>query len=422
MYIVEQSRAATGEVILSGSKNAALPILVAACLCEEEVTLHNVPLELLDVKIMLEILREAGFCIEQCRNNTLKYYPQESRHLNTTISEKGSRIRYSLLLLSLFMQKCGQARITKPGGCNFGERKYDIHIDSLTKMGACINEDERYIYGRIDRTFIGQNLLFHTATTSGTENVIIAGVKARGRTIIRNAHTCPEVLDLIHFLNTVGARINYKARYVEVEGVQRLGGGEYTIMNDKDEAMTYMVLAAITRGKITIKNFDFHLVPSEVNLLRQIGVHVEHHKLSENAGDTVIDATSEELYPFHLSTAPYPGIVDAQPLFAALAMSIEGETVITEMRHVGRFQYVEEFKKLGADIEHYHNCIVVNGGKPLTGARVTAHDLRAGAALLLAGSIAQGKTVIENEAQIQRGYCNIVQKMNTLGCRVIHKP
>jgi len=413
MYIIEKSNEVSGEVLLNGSKNAVLPIMAAACLCEDEVTLYNVPLELNDVKIMLETLQEVGFNIEPIGNDTLKYYPQRNKTINNTVSEKGSRIRYSLLLLSLLMHKCGKAKITKPGGCNFGDRKYDIHLDSLTKMGAAINEDQQYIYGSSEAGLKGRTLLFHTATTSGTENVIIAGIKADGTTIIQNAHTCPEVLDLVRFLNHMGASIRYKARYIEIEGNHKLGGGEYTIMNDKDEAVTYMILAAINRGRIIIKNFDHRILQSEVHLLRQIGVSVE-----QQGSDICIDARGRSLEPFHLATAPYPGIVDAQPLFAALAMTIEGESIITEMRHMSRFQYVDEFRKLGADIDHYYNCIIIHGGKALHGAEVNAPDLRAGAALLLAGSVSEGKTIIRNEEQIERGYSSIVKKMSALGCNI----
>lgn len=412
MYTLQHANEVTGTIDLSGSKNATLPIMVASCLCDEKITLTHVPMALRDVQVLLGILQDIGFCIGQADNESLIYDPQHNSDLSWYVSDKGSNIRYSLLLLSLLLQKCGNVQVTKPGGCNFGERKYDIHLDSLRKMGAEILEDENYIRGTLKDAFNGRKLLFHTATTSGTENILIAASKAHGNTIVENAHTCPEVQDLMHFLRYMGSHIEYRTRYINIEGVSKLTGGAYTIMSDKDEAITYMILAAITRGSIRIRNFTTHNLRSEVNLLREIGVTIE-----EREGDILVDATNRTLHPFHLSTAPYPGIVDAQPLFAALAMTIEGESIITEMRHMGRFQYVEEFRKFGADIDHYYNCVIIRGGSPLHGARVIAPDLRAGAALMLLGCVAKGETVIENEVQIERGYSSMVEKMNQVGCR-----
>jgi UDP-N-acetylglucosamine 1-carboxyvinyltransferase len=308
------------------------------------------------------------------------------------------------------LQKVKEASIPLPGGCSLGDRKYDIHIDALSKMGAQISEEDGKILGKLNDKFSGRTLTFHTATTSGTENVIIAGVLAKGLTIVENAHTCPEVIDLINFLNSMGANIKYSARYIEIQGVDSLGGGEYRIMNDKDEALTYMILAAALRSSIRIKDFDIEIVPSEASLLREIGVDV-----FQVGRDCFINSTYKGLKPFHLATSPYPGIVDAQPLFAALALTIQGESIITEMRHSSRFQYVEEFKKFGGDIKQYHNCIVIRGVNTLIGTKVTAPDLRAGAALIIIGALAQNETTIDNEYQIERGYDGMRRKLEGIG-------
>ncbi len=410
MYTIKQAKNVSGDINLSGSKNAVLPIMVAACLCEESVVLKNVPLELRDVQILYDILIESGFNIEIIKPDMLRYNPVSEEKIITDVSPLAGKIRYSLLLLSLMLQKVKQASIPLPGGCSLGDRKYDIHIDALSKMGAQVSEDDGKILGKLNGKFIGRTLTFHTATTSGTENVIIAGVLATGTTIIENAHTCPEVIDLINFLNSMGANINYSARYIEIQGVNSLRGVEYRIMNDKDEALTYMILAAALRSSLRIKDFDIDIIPSEASLLREIGADV-----FQVGRDCFVNSTYKGLKPFHLATSPYPGIVDAQPLFAALALTIQGESIITEMRHSSRFQYVEEFKKFGGNIKQYHNCIVIIGGKQLSGATVKAPDLRAGAALIIVGALAQNETTIDDEYQIERGYSEMVKKLEGIG-------
>lgn len=413
MYVIEKADKVYGDIDLEGSKNAALPIIIASCLCSEKVVLKNVPVYLNDISILIGILQEMGFKISKENSNTLIIY-NNPNSISYKVSEDGSKIRISLLLLSLILHKSKRVSIPKPGGCKIGDRKYDIHIDSLNKMGAKIIENENLIFGTLDGKFQGADLTFHTATTTGTENVILAAVLAEGKTIIRNANTRPEVIDLINFLNRMGANIKYRTRYIEINGVAKLRGGEYRITNGRDEAVTYMILAGMTRGEIRIKDFTTEFCQTDVNLLREIGIDI-----FEWGGDTYVSAKNKELKPFSMATSPYPGInSDLQPLFAALAVTIEGESIITDMRFTNRFQYVEEFKKLGIDIENYGNCAIIQGGKEIVGTKVTATDLRCGAALVLLGSVAKGKTSIENAYQINRGYSNIDKKLNSVGCQI----
>lgn len=413
MYQVSKAEKILGEISLSGSKNAALPIIVGACMCDKNVKLKNVPLRLNDVRVLVTLLRENGFNISEEGNDTLIFDNENNGAIRHEVSSEGGRIRYSLLLLSLLLHKCGRVKVPSPGGCNIGDRKYDIHIESLKKMGAEI-EDNGYINGFLNGRFKGCDLTFHTATTSGSENVIIAAVMAEGKTIIRNANTRPEVLDLINFFNKMGADIRYKTRYIEINGVERLNGGEYSVLNGRDEAVTYMILTGMCRGELRIKNFTCEKIKTDITLLKEIGLEI-----FEWNGDTYISAKNKELRPFSMATAPYPGInSDMQPLFAALAATISGETIITDMRFTDRFQYVQEFKKFGMDIENYSNCAIVNGGKTLKGARVTATDLRGGAALILLGCVAEGITEIENEYQIERGYIDVISRLNNIGCNI----
>lgn len=412
IFIVEKARTVNGEVNLSGSKNAALPIIVAACLTEEKVTLYNVPLELNDVHILINLLNCIGFNIKKKNDDTLEFC--NNNNIHHEVPEEADKIRISLLFLSLLLSKIGKVKLPLPGGCDIGLREYDIHLDSLCKMGASIREEGGYIIGELDGKFKGKDLTFHTATTTGSENVIIAATLSEGYTIIRNANTRPEVIDLMNFLTVIGAKIKYHTRFIEIEGVNRLKGGEYRIINGRDEALTYMILAGIMRGEIKINNFTIDLIKTDVNLLREIGLDI-----FEWGNNIYISAKDKELKPFSMATSPYPGInSDMQPLYGALAASIEGESIITDMRFKDRFQYVNEFKKFGIDINNYSNYVIINGKKTIKGANVIATDLRCGAALILLGCLAENKTIIENSYQLDRGYMNIVLKLNSLGCNI----
>jgi len=412
MYLVERADKVLGEVRLSGSKNAALPMIVAACLPKDDVILHNVP-NLNDVKVLVSILSELGFKIEFLNPSTLRFINSNAKAISSTVSSESNKIRYSLLLLSLLLKKNGEVELPKPGGCNIGDRRYDIHLDSLEKMGAIIDEDDLIIHGKLREGFVGKELLFHTATTSGTENVLIAACIAKGKTVINNAHTRPEIQDFVNFLNRMGAKINYRTRRIEVIGVDELHGCEYTIMNDRDEAVTFMALAGITRGEIVIRDFNTSSIQTDTMLLRNSGMDIFVW-----GQDTYISAKNRTLGPISLTTGPYPGIADMQTIFAALACKSEGESIITDVRFSKRFAFVNEFKKFGIDIDNFSNTAVIRGTDHIRGSRVIATDLRAGAALMLLGCVAEGKTIVENSYQIGRGYVDIVNKMNALGCKV----
>lgn len=413
MVIIHGTNNVFGQIELSGAKNAALPMLVAACFCSETVKLNNMPVELNDVKVMVSVLQDIGYHIDVNNHSITIENPAEAS-IKSTIPESAGRIRYSLLLLPLLLNRCGCVKDPVPGGCKLGDRKYDIHIDSLNKLGAHMQEDDEYISGTIEHGFIGDELLFHIATTSGSESAILAAVLAEGKTIIKNANTRPEVIDMINFLNAMGADITYKTRYIEINGVKSLKGGEYSIIKDSHEAVSYMILAAMMRSEIVIKDFNLDFIKEDVTLLRQIGVDV-----FEWGGDVFASAKGKELQPFSMATSPYPGInSDMQPLLAALACTIEGESIVTDTRFTERFQYVDEFKKFGFDIVNYENCAVIHGTTHINGCNVYATDLRAGAALTFLGCWANGVTMIDNYYQTLRGYVGIVEKMRALGVEI----
>ena len=410
MVTIKGTKSIFGQIELSGAKNSALPLLVAACFCRETVTLKNMPTELNDVKVLISILREIGYQIEVSGHNVVLKDPEKSSLLST-IPESASKIRYSLLLLPLLLKFTGKVIDPVPGGCNLGDRKYDIHLDSLRKLGARIEETEKCISGVLEGDFTGDELQFRIATTSGSESAILAAVLANGKTIIKNANTRPEVIDMILFLNKMGAKIRYKTRYIEIEGVRELHGGEYTVIKDSHEAVSYMILAAMMRSEIMIKDFDLQFISEDVALLRQIGVDI-----FEWGGNVYVSAKNKLLKPFSMATSPYPGInSDMQPLFAALACTIEGESIITDTRFTERFQYVDEYMKFGFDIVNYENCAVIHGSSSIEGTSVYATDLRAGAALTFIGCWANGTTTIDNYYQTQRGYVGILEKLHSLG-------
>ena len=402
-----------GEVSLSGAKNAALPIIVGACLCSDDVVLKNMPTELNDVKVMISVLRQIGFPID-VEEHTIRILNSLRTNILSDVPIEAQKIRYSLLLLPLLLTHIGKVNNPMPGGCNLGDRKYDIHLQSLNALGACVKEIEEGIIGTLDKKFKGADLQFHIATTSGSESAIIAAALSEGRTTIRNANTRPEVIDLINFLNAMGAKITYSTRYIEIEGVETLAGGEYTIIDDSHEAVSYMILAGIMRSEIMIKNFNLQFIKEDVTLLREIGLTI-----FEWGGNVYVSAKDRVLQPFSMATSPYPGInSDMQPLLAALACTIKGESIITDTRFTERFQYVDEFKKFGIDIVNYENCAIIHGGKEIEGTDVFATDLRAGAALTFLGIKAKGRTNIDNYYQTLRGYVNIVEKLQKLGVHI----
>ena len=413
MVTINGAKKIFGQIELSGAKNAALPILVAACFCKETVTLHNIPTELNDVKVLISILKEIGYCVETEGHSVIIKDPAMTK-VSSRIPDSAGRIRYSLLLLPLLLHQNGTVSDPIPGGCKLGDRKYDIHLESLQKLGAVMEESDSHISGTLEGRFIGNELLFHIATTSGSESAVLAAVLAKGKTIIKNANTRPEVIDMIDFLNAMGADISYKTRYIEINGVNELHGGEYTIIKDSHEAVSYMIFAAMMRSEIMIKDFDLRFIDEDVTLLRQIGTDI-----FEWGNNVYVSAKGKTLKPFSMATSPYPGInSDMQPLLAALACTIEGESIITDTRFTERFQYVEEFQKFGFDIVNYENCAVVHGADSIQGTDVYATDLRAGAALTFLGCWADGTTRIDNYYQTLRGYVGIIDKLRSLGVDV----
>ncbi|WP_062051712.1 UDP-N-acetylglucosamine 1-carboxyvinyltransferase [Bacillus sp. JCM 19034] len=409
---VKGGKALFGEVHLSGAKNAALPMIVAACLGMNFTILKNVPINLRDVKILIDILSELGAEIiidgttVSCRRGN---FPNQK-----VAPKRASEIRYSLLLLGLTAAFSEEIELPLPGGCKIGDRKYDLHILGMEKLGAKVEENDQGLF-LSSQGLIGNDIEFYLPTTSGTENVMIAAAISQGRTTLLNANTRPEVIQLAELLNAMGAKVTCSNRVVTVEGQASIPGGiEVAVMPGWDEAVTYAVAAGVTGGEISIPNFNTSFIKEDVRYLSLAGVQVFEW------GSSLYVSGKGQKKPFDLFTAPYPGInSDMQPIFATLALTAKGTSTIADLRFTDRFQYVEELKKFNADISAFGNTAIINGGKQLQGAEVRATDLRGGAACILAGLFAEGETVITNISQINRGYENIHEKLGNLGANIL---
>lgn len=410
-YVIEGGNKLFGEIKLSGAKNAALPMIVAACLGTESTVLKNVPTGLRDVQILIDILREMGASIEI--NETTVTCKRGAFPSKKIAPQQASEIRYSLLLLGLAAALGEQIQLPLPGGCKIGDRKYDLHLLGLNKLGAKVNENDQGIYLE-SYGLKGNDIEFYLPTTSGTENIMIAAVLAEGRTTLLNANTRPEVIQLSELLNAMGAKVSCSNRVVTVEGTPNLRGGiEFTVMPGWDEAVTYAVAAGVTGGEICIPNFNTMYIKEDVRYLNLAGVQVFEW------GSSLYVSGKGEKKPFDLFTAPYPGInSDMQPIFATLALTANGISTIADLRFTDRFQYVNELRKFGAEINSFGNTAIIHGGKPLKGAKVRATDLRGGAACILVALFAEGETVVTNIEQINRGYEFIHEKLSNVGAKI----
>jgi len=396
-----------GEVNLSGAKNASLPILFGSLISDGIVELENVPVLMEDIRVALEIIRSIGADVK-IDGNRVVIDPSGIKSSALPL-ELVSRIRYSLLLLGVFLNRFGRVELPFPGGCDIGTRKYDLHIKGLSDLGAKMEANDKGIFGSVD-SLKGAEVEFYLPTTSGTENIMIGACMAKGKTVIRNANTRPEILDFAKFLNSMGANIKIANRLIEIEGVDSLCGTKHEIMKGADEAMTYMIAAGITGSDIVIKDYNLDYLRVDTQYLLDSGMEIFEW------GGSVYISGRKGIDPFDMFTAPYPGVnSDMQPLFAALALKAPGESTITDQRFTDRFSYVKELKLFGAEINHYGNCAVVLGGKELSGATVHATDLRGGVSEVLVGLMSKGETVIDNIYQIDRGYERLEEKLRGIG-------
>lgn len=411
--IIHGGKPLHGDVIISGAKNAALPIMAASLLASDNITISNVP-HLRDVTTMMELLGQLGarLVIDEKMNVQI-----DTSAVNDLVApyELVKTMRASILVLGPLLTRFGKADVSLPGGCAIGTRPVDLHIKALRLMGADIQVKNGYIKAQTKGRLQGKTIVFDTVTVTGTENIIMAAVLAEGKTTIKNAAREPEVLDLVNFLNQMGAHIvGAGTSTIEIEGVERLSGGAYTVMPDRIEAGTYLTAGAITRGRVTVT----HVKPD--NLLSMLC------KFEEAGAELIISADSVTLdmhglrpQAVDISTAPYPAFpTDMQAQFMALNTIAEGACSITETIFENRFMHVQELQRMGAQINLNGNTALIKGVDHLTGAPVMATDLRASAGLILAGLAAVDETQLERVYHVDRGYERVEEKLMQLGAEI----
>ena len=398
----------SGEVTISGAKNAALPILFATLLCDEEVQLSNVP-RLKDVGTTIKLLEMLGATTKVNGNVTVL-----AGAVNNHVApyELVKTMRASILALGPLAARYGAADVSLPGGCAIGARPVNLHVHGLELMGAKIAIEDGYIKARVDGRLKGAHILMDMVSVTGTENLMMAATLADGRTVIENAAREPEVVDLANFLNTLGAKIQGAGTdTLVIDGVERLHGGSYSVQPDRIETGTFLVGAAVTGGKITCRKTDPTLLEAVLVKLEEAGA------LIEKGEDWItLDMTGRTLKPVTIKTAPYPAFpTDMQAQFTVLNAVAQGTGMVTETIFENRFMHVPELVRMGADIELQGNVAICRDAQQLKGAQVMATDLRASASLVLAGFVAEGATIVDRIYHIDRGYEDIEHKLQGLG-------
>jgi UDP-N-acetylglucosamine 1-carboxyvinyltransferase len=397
-----------GLVKVSGAKNSSLRLLAASLLSEDTLHLTNFPNGLLDVQVHLKMLEALGKVVISAGDTVSISKGKEN--IKTQLIWDERSIRNTLLILGALTARYGEGKVPLPGGCKLGERKYDLHVMLLEKLGAEVWEEGDYLCAKATNgRLVGNDIHLSMRSTGATENTIIAASLAKGKTVLYNPHIRPEIMDLIAMLSKMGAKITvFGQRSIEIEGVDFLSGTKHAVIPDNMEALTWAIGSVITNGEVEIENFPFEHLEVPLVYLRESGMKFYR-------GETSLIVKGGTAYPVEISTGPYPGInSDMQPLFAVYGAMSKGETKIVDLRFPGRYAYAEELAKLGVDSKVVGDMLVINGGKPLHGGTVKALDLRAGIALLLAGMTTDEEVIIEDDWQIHRGYENLEEKLQKL--------
>lgn len=412
--IINGGKPLYGDVYISGAKNSALPIMAATILASDNITLANVP-HLKDVTTMMELLGQLGakLVVEEKMQVSV-----DASEINNLVApyELVKTMRASILVLGPMLGRFGKADVSLPGGCAIGTRPVDLHLKALKSMGAEINVKNGFINARCPNgRLVGKTLVFDTVTVTGTENIIMAATLAEGKTVIKNAAREPEVTDLIHFLNKIGAKISGAGTHtIEIEGVEALSGGSYTVMPDRIEAGTYLAAAALTRGKVTVKNVRPDNLLSMLCKFEEAGA-----ALTIDNDSVTLDMHGSRPQAVDILTAPYPGLAtDMQAQFMAMNTVADGNSTVIENIFENRFMHVHELQRMGANIRLNGNTAIINGIEKLNGAPVMATDLRASASLILAGLAAEGETTVERIYHVDRGYERIEEKLSILGADI----
>ena len=398
-----------GEVRISGAKNAALPILASTLLASDPMRVSNVP-HLQDVTTTIGLLGRMGVSITIDERMGIEIDPTTIASFSAPY-ELVKVMRASILVLGPLLARYGEAEVSLPGGCAIGSRPVNLHIDGLRAMGAEISVEQGYIKAKAKR-LRGARLVMDMITVTGTENLMMAASLAQGESLIENAAREPEVVDLANCLNKMGARISGAGSdTIRIQGVESLQGTDYRVMPDRIETGTFLVAAAVSRGRIKVRDTDPYLLDAVLAKLLEAGAHIE-----TGADWIELDMRGKRPRAVNLHTAPYPAFpTDMQAQFTVLNAVAEGVGAITENVFENRFMHVQEMQRMGANITLEGNTAICAGVEKLTGAPVMATDLRASASLVLAGLIAEGETIVDRIYHIDRGYQNIEEKLAGLG-------
>ena len=414
--LIKGGNSLSGKVSCSGAKNAALPIIASTILCDEKVTLQNLPY-LQDITTMFELLGSMGseILLDEDMNFTIasnSLSDIEARY------ELVKTMRASILVLGPLVAKYGKARIALPGGCAIGSRPVNYHLDALKQMGAKIVLKNGYIEASAKK-LLGASIKFDGVTVTGTENIMMAATLAKGTTVLTNVAKEPEIIDLADMLITMGAKIDGAGSdKIIIEGVDNLKGTEFYIPADRIEAGTYLAAAAVTKGEITVNGIDPNRLMKVIDKLKETGA-----KLDTTENSITISMKRDNPNPVDITTAPFPEFpTDMQAQFSVINAISDGTSNIYETVFENRFMHILELNRMGCDINVQGNHAIINGVKSIYGAEVMATDLRASASLILAGLCAKGETVVDRIYHIDRGYERIEEKLNYLGANIVRLP
>lgn len=410
-----------GKIHISGAKNAALPLICASLLTDETVTLTNMPM-LSDIRAMNALLEQLGTKIDEFNDfvdgHPTKTYSYRTKEAASLVApyDYVRKMRASYYVLGPLLARYGKCELSLPGGCAIGARPMDIHLAALEQMGARIEIKNGYIFADVDGRLKGAHIIFPGVSVGATCNVLMAAVMAEGRTVLENAAKEPEIGDLAELLNAMGAKIEgIGTAVLTIDGVDKLHGATHKVIPDRIEAGSYAVAAAITRGKIELINAQASTLRRPLQVLKDMGVRV-----FETEHGVLIDAVGCDLVGQDIMTEPYPGFpTDLQAQFLALMLTAEGAAMVTETIFENRFMHVPELLRMGANINvHGHASAIVRGVKKLSGAPVMATDLRASFALILAGLVAEGETIVNRVYHLDRGYEKLEEKLKSVGADI----
>lgn len=410
-YIIKGGNPLVGEVEIAGAKNAALAILAAAIMTDDTILIENLP-DVRDINVLLEAIAEIGAKVDRINRSTVRINGSTIQDVSVDY-EYIKKIRASYYLLGALLGKYKKAEVPLPGGCNIGSRPIDQHLKGFRALGAQVDIINGAIVAKADHLH-GSHIFLDMVSVGATINIMMAASMAPGRTIIENAAREPHVVDVANLLNCMGANIKGAGTdVIRIKGVEKLHGTEYSIIPDQIEAGTFMFAAAATKGDVMVKNVIPKHLEATTAKLEEIGCEVEEFD------DAVRVVASKRLRRTHVKTLPYPGYpTDMQPQIGVALAIAKGTSIVTESIFENRFKYVDELIRMGADIKVEGNTAVIYGTEKLMGARVSAPDLRAGAALVIAGLAAEGITIVDDIVYIQRGYENFEQKLRGLGAEI----